>query len=122
MNEIKFGAGLLNNGRQDGHIFLTDTEFIWKPLFGHNNIQIPIEDIFGYKKFGTTLYLGVNGVEELMSFYVWKGNSIIEAIKERNPQFRQFSKEELTSSGCSFVLLLFVIASFASASFIFALV
>lgn len=113
MSDVKFGADLYPEGsrRIGGHIIITDDKFIWKPvkfLFWGNvpSVEIPINDLVGYIKEGTTLYIGakytgVEGNPEFMAFYVLKGQSIIDAIKNRNPSFRMFATNEYSMSSSS---------------------
>ena len=57
MSEVKFRADLLCEVNQmPGHIILSDTTFVWKPMkwyphIGHiEKFECPIEDIIGYSK------------------------------------------------------------------------
>lgn len=103
----KFGADLkIDGNRVEGHIIITDTSFIWKPIFsgltrkltGLDTIEIPIEDVVGYQKGMLSLTLGFAGMSnDLISFYTWKGQSIIDEIKKRNPSFRMYSSEEIVT-------------------------
>ena len=98
MEKNKFGADLLvSNGRVGGHIFLTDSSFEWKPVmkFMGSPMSYPMEDVIGYKKEGTRLMLGIKTEQEIVQFYTWKGDTIIEGIKKRNPYFRMFSSDEI---------------------------
>ena len=98
MEKLKFGADLLvSEGRIGGHVFLSDNSFEWKPAlkFTGTPMVYPIEDIIGYKKEGTRLMLGIKTEAEFVQFYTWKGDSIINGIKERNPYFRMFSSDEI---------------------------
>ena len=103
----KFGADLYGpNGRIGGHIYITESELIWKPVLWGKAFSFPIQDVAGYVKKGSTLYLSVEGMEEFASFYTWSGQKIIDAIKKRNPNFRMLASNEYTrNSGCSFVLI-----------------
>ena len=127
MSEVKFGAdSLAEGGRIGGHIIITDDKFIWKPVkFGFlGNVQpteVPINDLVGYIKDGTTLYIGVEGYPEYMAFYTWKGQSIIDAIKNKNTSFRMFATNEYSkssSSGCMVTLFLFIISTIAISLFL----
>lgn len=75
MSDVKFGADLwVEGGRIGGHIIITENEFIWEPFkFGFvGNVQpteVPINDLEGYIKDGTTLYIGAEGYPEYMAFY-----------------------------------------------------
>ena len=120
MSDVKFGADLLvEGGRIGGHIIITENEFIWKPVkFGFvGNVQpteVPINDLVGYIKDGTTLYIGVEGYPEYMAFYTWKGQSIIDAIKNKNPSFRMYATNEYSKSsgsGCMVVIALIILSS-----------
>lgn len=114
MNVSKFGADLIIDGtREGGKIVITDTNFFWQPLFGAVT-EIPIEDVEGYKKKGTTLILGFKGLDQLMTFYTWKGQSIIDAISSRNPSFRMYRDEEIHKSGCLSILIVFIIGGVLS--------
>lgn len=98
MEVLKFGADLLvSSGRIGGHVFLTDNSFEWKPVFKFMGapMSYPIEDVEGYKKEGIRLTLGIKTELEMVQFFTWKGDAIIEAIKERNPDFRMFSSDEV---------------------------
>ncbi len=127
MSEVKFGADFLTEGgRIGGHIIITDDKFIWKPVkFGFvGNVQpteVPINDLEGYIKDGTTLYVGVQGYPEYMAFYTWKGQSIIDAIKSKNPSFRMYATNEYSKSsgsGCMVALTLFVMSTIAISLFL----
>lgn len=120
MSDVKFGADLLvEGGRIGGHIIITENEFIWEPFkFGFvGNVQpteVPINDLEGYIKDGTTLYIGAEGYPEYMAFYTWKGQSIIDAIKNKNPSFRMYATNEFSKSsgsGCLVVIALIVLSS-----------
>ena len=114
MNVSKFSADLIIDGASEGgKIVITDTNFYWQPLFGAVT-EFPIEDVEGYKKKGTTLILGFKGMNHLMTFYTWKGQSIIDAISSRNPSFRMYGDEEIQKSGCLSLLLAFVIGGVLS--------
>ena len=102
MAEMKFGADLLTqDGRIGGRILISSETFTWKPvrfLFigaGINDITFPISQLEGYGKKGTTLAIGVKGYHDLLSFYTWKGSSIINAIKEFNPSFGMYDSNEI---------------------------
>lgn len=98
MEVLKFGADLLApSGRIGGRVFLTDNSFEWKPIFKFTGapMSYPIEDVEGYKKEGTRLMLGIKTELEMVHFYTWKGDAIIKGIKERNPNFRMFSSDEV---------------------------
>lgn len=126
MSEVKFGADFLaEGGRIGGHIIVTDDKFIWKPVkFGFvGNVhptEVPINDLVGYIKDGTTLYIGAKGYPEYLAFYTWKGQSIIDAIKNKNSSFRMFATNEYSkssSSGCMVALTLFIISTVAISLF-----
>jgi hypothetical protein len=100
--EKKFGADLCTpNGGIGGHIYVSDTTFLWKPvrfLFigsGVDNIEFPISQLKGYVKSGQKLSIGFKGYSDLVTFYTWKGNSIIETIKSVNPDFHMFASDEV---------------------------
>ena len=108
MSEMKFGADYLTeDGRIGGHIIISDDKFIWKPVkfgyIGHvDPVEIPITDVKTYIKKGSTLYLKLAGIQDFVSFYSWKGDKIIDAIKERNSEFRMLSSDEYSFGKTSF--------------------
>ena len=108
MNEIKFGADYFgDNGRIGGHIIITDDKFVWKPVrfgyIGHiDPVELPITDVLSYIKKGSTLYLELACMTGYTAFYTWKGDKIIDAIKQRNPNFRMLSSDEYTTEEKSF--------------------
>ena len=108
MSEMKFGADYLaEGGRVGGHIIISDDKFIWKPVkfsyIGHvDPVEIPITDVKTYIKKGSTLYLSLAGIQGFVGFYTWKGDKIIDAIKEKNPQFRMMSSDEYSFEKTSF--------------------
>lgn len=117
MKEKKFGADLLMDGaRLGGHIIISDDTFVWKPIKVFeltSNVgatAIPLSELEGYVKEGTTLYIGVKGIPNHLAFYTWKGKTIIEAIKNRNQSFRMYATNEYykpsRSSGISISTLL----------------
>ncbi len=120
MSEVKFGADLIGNGgRIGGHIIISDTTFTWKPVkFGFvgnvDPIDIPLSDLEGYIKDGSTLYIGAHGLSEYMAFYTWKGQSIIDTITNLNPSFRMYASNEYSKSsgsGCMVAIALIVLSS-----------
>lgn len=113
MNNQKFGADLCGpNGTVGGYIYVTDTELIWKPVLTGKGFSFPIDDLIGYIKDGTHIYLQVEGMDEFAIFYTWKGQSIIDAIKDVNPNFRMLASNEYTEdSGCSLVITVLLIAT-----------
>lgn len=111
----KFGADLLtSNGRAGGHIIITDKEFTWKPFLVPwlDKMVFPIDELVGYVKNGTTLSIEIAGIDEFPSFYTWKGQSIVDAVKEVNPNFHMLASNEYTKkSGCSLALVALIIMS-----------
>jgi hypothetical protein len=102
MAEKKFGADLCtSDGGIGGHIFVSDSTFLWKPvrfLFigsGVKNIEFPITQLDGYVKSGLKLSIGFKGYENLLTFYTWKGQSIISAIQNENPDFHMYSSDDV---------------------------
>lgn len=125
MTDVKYGADILvNGGRIGGHIIITDNSFTWKPVrFGFignvDSIVFSLEELEGYIKDGTTLYIGVKGFSDYFAFYTWKGQSIIDAIKNRNHLFRMYATNEYSKSsrlGCmgTIVLLTLLLSTLAS--------
>lgn len=103
MANNKFGADYYTpDGRVGGHIYITPNTFKWQPvrfLFigaGINDIEFPLSQLEGYKKDGTTLYIGVKGYSDLFPFYTWKGRSIVDVIRSYNPEFRMYASNEVS--------------------------
>lgn len=120
MSEIKYGADLIGNGgRIGGHIIISRTTFTWKPVkFGFignvEPIEIPLSDLEGYIKDGTTLYIGAQGLSDYLPFYTWKGQSIVDAINKGNPNFRMYATNEYSKSsgsGCMVAIALLILSS-----------
>lgn len=101
MERKKIGADLLTNyGRIGGHIIISEDNFEWKPVlkFQGSHLSFPISDIESYYKKGSTLILGVRMENDLLEFYTWKGDTIVNTIKQANPNFRMFSTDEVSFS------------------------
>ncbi len=92
MNTKTFGADLRGENSNGGRITITDDMFYWHPILGGTPITIPIMEVTSYYKNGTTLVIYVNGLPEPYTFYTWKAQSIIDAIKIRNPYFNEVPK------------------------------
>lgn len=112
MEKNKFGADLCGpDGAIGGHIYVTETEFTWKPVLWGKSFSFPIEDVIGYVKEGSHLGIQVQGMEEFPTFFTYKGQKIIDAIKEVNPNFRMLASNEYTSrSGCSLIIIAVILS------------
>lgn len=101
MSEVKFRADLLCEVNQmPGHIILSDTTFVWKPMkwyphIGHiEKFECPIEDIIGYSKknfsIWSKIYLEFATYNNVEGFWAPSAKSIIYELRLRNPSIREF--------------------------------
>ena len=125
MEKIKYGADLLTEtGRIGGHIIITNEKIIWKPVkFGFigniGDTEIPITDIEGYTLKGTSLAIGVSGMNDLLEFYTFKGKKIAETLTVLNPNIRMYASNEFVEKkGGGFALLCFMFAIITLGSFL----